>query len=81
MDLEDLVIHQAQVGHPSHGYLAGQADLGLLCVLLHRQSQGVHYVQVLLEGQLDLVNLEVLEILVDLLIHVGLGPRVDQDLL
>lgn len=35
-------------------YLAVLADLGLLCALLHHQSQGVHCVQDLLEGQLDL---------------------------
>ena len=42
----------AAVFYLSH--LAGLVNLGLLCVLLHHQSQGVHCVQDLLEGQLDL---------------------------
>ena len=43
----------------STSHLAGLVNLGLLCALLHHQSQGVHCVQDLLEGQLDLQENEV----------------------
>lgn len=77
----DLATHLVLEDRPDHGYLAGLADLCLLCALLHHQSQGVHYVQDPLEGQLDLVNLEGLIVLVDLLNQADQGSPEDQHLL
>lgn len=77
----DPATHLVLEAHPNHGYLAGLADLCLLCALLHRQSQGVHSAQDPPEDQLDLVSPEGLIVLVGLLNQAGQVSLEDRHLL